>query len=135
MAMHEAPQELSRCEASSLSMRIMSLDMNNAGPHQHNSEQARMTHAVSRPHAVAPLSSKLTFATEKGAKLEDKKCRNRIAQARCRQRKIDRVTFSTRESAKAQVGDGGVEIHGEQCTLSGGISPDSTGRFTPGFAV
>ncbi|XP_037289093.2 transcription factor Jun [Rhipicephalus microplus] len=92
MAMHEAPQELSRCEASSLSMRIMSLDMNNAGPHQHNSEQTRMTHAVSRPHAVAPLSS-IDIRDGKGAKLEDKKCRNRIAQARCRQRKIDRVTF------------------------------------------
>ncbi|XP_037291138.2 transcription factor Jun-like [Rhipicephalus microplus] len=92
MAMHEAPQELSRCEASSLSMRIMSLDMNNAGPHQHNSEQARMTHAVSRPHAVAPLSQ-IDIRNGKGAKLEDKKCRNRIAQARCRQRKIDRVTF------------------------------------------
>ncbi|XP_037288750.2 uncharacterized protein LOC119181603 [Rhipicephalus microplus] len=86
MAMHEAPQELSRCEASSLSMRIMSLDMNNAGPHQHNSEQARMT------HAMAPLSQS-DMRDGKSAKLEDKKCRNRIAQARCRQRKIDHVTF------------------------------------------
>ncbi|KAL3199002.1 hypothetical protein MRX96_044101 [Rhipicephalus microplus] len=105
MAMHEAPKEWSRCEASSLSMRIMSLDMNNATvsrPHQHNSEQTRMMHAVSRPHAVTPLSS-IDIRDGKSAKLEDKKCRNRIAQARCRQRKIDRVTFLQRKVRKLKL--------------------------------
>ncbi|KAH7934662.1 hypothetical protein HPB51_028980 [Rhipicephalus microplus] len=85
-------QELPRWEESRLSMRVMSVELNNTGSHQYSSEQARGMRSVSRPRAKPPLSP--TYSSdEKSAKLDAKRWRNRIAQAKCRQRRIDLDTF------------------------------------------
>ncbi|KAL3198996.1 hypothetical protein MRX96_044095 [Rhipicephalus microplus] len=95
-------QELPRWEESRLSMRVMSLEMNNTGSHQYSSEQARGMRAVSRPRAKPPLSP-IDSSDEKSAKLDAKRWRNRIAQAKCRQRRIDLDTFLEQKLRKLKL--------------------------------
>ncbi|KAL1475295.1 hypothetical protein MTO96_037395 [Rhipicephalus appendiculatus] len=67
--------------------RTMTLDLDNAGP----SKQARMMYTVPRPGAEFPLSL-VDMRDGERTKLEEKRYRNRIAQAKCRQLQNDRDT-------------------------------------------
>ncbi|KAL3199001.1 hypothetical protein MRX96_044100 [Rhipicephalus microplus] len=89
--LHVALQEQSRCEKSSFNMLVTSVEMNNTGSQQQNSEQARMMHVGPRPHAE-PLLPPIDFH-EGSAKVENKRWKNLIAQAKGRQRKIDLDMF------------------------------------------
>ncbi|KAL1418124.1 hypothetical protein MTO96_036523 [Rhipicephalus appendiculatus] len=80
----------------------VTLDLDNAGSLQHNSEQARMMHTVPRPGAEPPLSP-MDMREGVRTKLEKKRYRNRIAQAKCRKRKIDRITFLQLEVRKLEM--------------------------------
>ncbi|KAL1418128.1 hypothetical protein MTO96_026146 [Rhipicephalus appendiculatus] len=90
--MNRPPQpqhEQVRCDELSPRKRTMTLDMDSA--HQCNSKQARNQQSVSGPVAEPPLSP-VDVCDRKRTKLEEKRRRNRTAQAKSRQRKLDLIS-------------------------------------------
>ncbi|KAH7935078.1 transcription factor Jun-like [Rhipicephalus sanguineus] len=87
--MHQAPQQpLSKFEELSSRKRTMTLDLDSAWSHQHNSKEARMLQRVPPPGAESPLSL-MDMRDRLMTTLDEKSCRNQIALAKCRHRQMD----------------------------------------------
>ncbi|XP_037528513.1 transcription factor kayak-like [Rhipicephalus sanguineus] len=87
-------QQLSRCEELSSRKGKVTLDMDSA--HQCNSKQARNLQTAPRPSAEPPLSP-IDMSDRERTKLEEKRSRNRIAQANCRKRQLDLISRLQKE--------------------------------------
>ncbi|XP_037528511.2 transcription factor Jun [Rhipicephalus sanguineus] len=87
--MHQAPQQLlPKFEEVSSRKCTMTLDLDNALSHPHNSKRARMLPTVHLQGAEPPLSL-IDMRDRQRTKLDEKGYRNRIAQARRRHRQMD----------------------------------------------
>ncbi|KAL1475294.1 hypothetical protein MTO96_037394 [Rhipicephalus appendiculatus] len=90
--MYQPPQQQqpqSRCDELSSNKRTTTLDMDSA--HHCDRKQARNLQSLLQPVAEQPLSP-FDVCDRERSKLEERRRRNRIAQANCRQRQLDRIS-------------------------------------------